>query len=83
MTLFPRWTAVRMVLRIMKNSFACPFTLKKGGYILLEAGIDQARHISEVFAGRGLSALEIRPDLAGTERCVILKNELHFTFFSV
>ena len=56
-----------------KIASLAPLLLKKGGYILLEAGIGQARHISEVFAGRGLSALEIRPDLAGTERCVILK----------
>ena len=56
-----------------KIASLAPLLLKKGGYILLEAGIGQARHISEAFAGRGLSALEIRPDLAGTERCVILK----------
>jgi len=56
-----------------KIASLAPLLLKKGGYILLEAGIGQARHISEVFAGRGLSTLEIRPDLAGTERCVILK----------
>ena len=56
-----------------KIASLAPLLLKKGGYILLEAGIGQARHISEVFAGPGLGALEIRPDLAGTERWGILK----------
>lgn len=50
-----------------------PLLLNKGGYILLEAGIGQARRVAEIFAGGGLNLVEIRPDLAGTERCVILK----------
>lgn len=50
-----------------------PFLLQKGGYILLEAGIGQAQHISELFAAQGLQPVSIVPDLAGIDRCVILK----------
>lgn len=50
-----------------------PFLLQKGGYILLEAGIGQAQHISALFAARGLQPVAIVPDLAGIDRCVILK----------
>ena len=50
-----------------------PLLLNDGGYILLEAGIGQARQILKVFADTGLTPVDILPDLSGTERCVILK----------
>lgn len=50
-----------------------PLLLKKDGYILLEAGVGQARRISEIFVAAGLLPVAILPDLSGTERCVILK----------
>lgn len=50
-----------------------PQMLKNGGYILLEAGIGQAKQIAEIFEKQGLQCLEIVPDLSGIERCVILQ----------
>ena len=50
-----------------------PHLLKQGGYILLEAGQGQAQRIAEIFEHEGLHLSEIRPDLSGIERCVILK----------
>ena len=50
-----------------------PHLLKQGGHILLEAGIGQASKIGEIFEHEGLHLIEIRPDLSGIERCVILK----------
>lgn len=47
--------------------------LKKGGYILLEAGIGQAEDINKTFAAAGFSPVRILKDLSGIERCLILK----------
>lgn len=50
-----------------------PKLLNNGGYIFLEAGINQAKEIEKIFANEGLEAVEIIKDLSGIERCVILK----------
>ncbi len=50
-----------------------PHLLKQEGYILLEAGQGQAKPIADIFEHEGLHLIEIRPDLSGIERCVILK----------
>ena len=50
-----------------------PHLLKQGGYILLEAGQGQAKQIADIFEHEGLHFVEIRQDLSGIERCVILK----------
>ena len=50
-----------------------PHLLKQEGYILLEAGQGQAKQIADIFEHEGLHLIEIRPDLSGIERCVILK----------
>ena len=47
--------------------------LKPGGLIFLEGGINQERQIEEIFVGFGFSALRIIKDLAGINRCIILK----------
>lgn len=47
--------------------------LKTEGCILIESGAGQARQISEIFSAQGLHLLNIYPDLAGIERCVVLK----------
>ncbi len=50
-----------------------PSMLKKEGYILIEAGIGQAKKIREIFEKEGLVLYKIVKDLGGINRCVILK----------
>ena len=50
-----------------------PSLLNNDGFILLEAGIGQARDIAEIFKNKGLKLLEIVKDLGGVERCVVLQ----------
>ncbi len=50
-----------------------PLILKEGGYILLEVGYNQAEDVMQIFANSGLKPQKIVPDLAGINRCVILK----------
>ena len=50
-----------------------PVVLKKGGFILLESGVGQAERIAEIFIRGGLELVETAKDLAGINRCVILK----------
>lgn len=47
--------------------------LKTEGCILIESGAGQARQIAEIFEAQGLHLVNIYPDLAGIERCVVLK----------
>lgn len=47
--------------------------LKKDGYILLEAGINQAQDIVNIFISEGLKLVEVKKDLSGINRCIILK----------
>ncbi|MCM1324748.1 MAG: peptide chain release factor N(5)-glutamine methyltransferase [Acetobacter sp.] len=50
-----------------------PLILKQNGYILLEVGYNQAQDVENIFAKQGLTPFKIVPDLAGINRCVILK----------
>ena len=50
-----------------------PILLRNNGYILLEAGYNQARQIVDIFTTHGLNLLKIVNDLAGIERCVVLQ----------
>ncbi len=50
-----------------------PLILKNGGYILLEAGIGQDADIAGIFSACNLEWVKTVPDLAGINRCVILK----------
>ena len=50
-----------------------PSWIKEGGYVLLEVGIGQAEKVAQIFQEKGLSLCEIVKDLAGINRCVILK----------
>ena len=50
-----------------------PLILQKGGYILLESGMGQAEDIMRIFSAQGLETVAVIPDLAGINRCVILK----------
>ncbi|MEE6207918.1 MAG: peptide chain release factor N(5)-glutamine methyltransferase [Alphaproteobacteria bacterium] len=54
-----------------------PQLLKERGYILLEAGINQAEAIRNIFIQSGLKHVKTVRDLAGIERCVIMQKELH------
>lgn len=50
-----------------------PILLTDGGHIFIEAGIGQADDIAVIFKVNGLELKEIRADLAGIARCVVLK----------
>lgn len=50
-----------------------PEILQKGGYMLLESGAGQDREIIRIFEKTGLNWIKTAPDLAGINRCVILK----------
>lgn len=51
-----------------------PLILRPGAYIMLEAGIGQADAIASVFMQQGFALEQIRQDLNGIPRCVILHN---------
>ncbi len=50
-----------------------PDLLTEGGRIFIEAGIGQADEIVAISSGYGLKLVEIRADLAGIDRCVVLE----------
>lgn len=50
-----------------------PALLTPNGRVLLEGGINQAREIAGIFTKAGLTLEAILKDLAGIERCIILK----------
>ena len=50
-----------------------PLILKKNGYILLEVGYNQAQDVANIFIDNGFTFVEFLKDLAGINRCVILK----------
>lgn len=50
-----------------------PLILKKGGYILLEVGYNQAEAVIKILTAQGLEFVEMAADLAGINRCIILK----------
>lgn len=54
-----------------------PMLLKDGGYVLLEAGINQAAEIQNIFTFSGLQYVKTVKDLAGIDRCVIMRKQLH------
>lgn len=47
--------------------------LKKGGYILLEVGYNQAFEVIDIFSKKDFSIVEIAKDLSDINRCIILK----------
>ena len=51
-----------------------PQLLTDGGYVFIEAGIDQAEKIAQIFTTGGLRLQAIKTDLSGIQRCVILQN---------
>jgi release factor glutamine methyltransferase len=53
-----------------------PLLLKSKGYIFIEAGMGQALHINDIFAGFNLQPIDIVPDLAGIDRCIILQKSV-------
>ncbi|MBR1649077.1 MAG: peptide chain release factor N(5)-glutamine methyltransferase [Alphaproteobacteria bacterium] len=50
-----------------------PQMIEKGGYLLLEIGINQASKVCEIFIRQGFVLEETIRDLAGIERCLVLK----------
>ena len=45
-----------------------PRRLKRGGYLLIEHGYNQAHEVRQLFAGRGFQGITTNRDLAGIER---------------
>ena len=56
-----------------KISEIAPDLLKDEGFLLFEAGINQAQKIADICKKNGFKVLNIIKDLAGIERCVIAK----------
>ena len=54
-------------------SAIAPDLLKDEGFLLFEAGINQAQKIAEICEKNGFKVLNIIKDLSGIERCVIAK----------
>ncbi len=54
-------------------AFLAPKLLKKGGYILLEVGYNQAKEVGEIFKYQGFKHVKTAKDLANIDRCVILR----------
>lgn len=52
--------------------------LKDGGYLIFEAGINQAEDIVNIAQSHGFVKTAVLKDLGGIERCIILKKQ--FTF---
>lgn len=50
-----------------------PQLLIAGGFIMLEAGYNQAEQITEIFAKQGLQKVQTAKDLSGINRCVIMQ----------
>lgn len=50
-----------------------PELLVSGGRIFIEAGVGQADMIASIFSSFGLQLVEIRADLAGIARCVVME----------
>ncbi len=48
--------------------------LATGGRLLLEVGAGQATPVAALARGAGLAVSEIRPDLAGVDRCVVCRH---------
>lgn len=53
-----------------------PALLNNGGYICIEAGINQANDIVKIFTSKGLVLYKIVKDLSNIDRCVILQKPI-------
>lgn len=53
-----------------------PTLLNNGGYICIEAGINQANDIVKIFTSKGLVLYKIVKDLSNIDRCVILQKPI-------
>lgn len=61
-------------LRDYRQIAKCSYPLlKKGGFIFLEIGINQATDVVKIFVSQGFELVNIIKDLSGIERCIILK----------
>ncbi len=52
-----------------------PRLLASGGYALFEIGATQAAAVSEIARGAGLGIVDVKRDLAGRDRCVVLAKD--------
>ncbi|MBE7710312.1 MAG: peptide chain release factor N(5)-glutamine methyltransferase [Cyanobacteria bacterium SIG32] len=53
-----------------KISQGAPSILNKGGYLLFELGIDQAKDVEQIMLNNGFKEIEIIKDLAGIDRVI-------------
>ena len=47
--------------------------LREGGRLMMEVGYKQAGEVSMIFEGSGWTVAEVRPDLSGTDRVVVVE----------
>lgn len=52
-----------------------PNRLKPGAIAVIELGIYQGKDVSELMIAQGLEVLEVRKDLGGIERCLVLRKK--------
>lgn len=50
-----------------------PPCLKENGVLLLEIGYRQAQAVKDIFQANGATSVQIRPDLGGRDRCLVIK----------
>ncbi len=50
-----------------------PKLLSDDGFLLLECGIGQSGEVIKIFMSTGLELVDVRKDLSGKDRCIILK----------
>jgi release factor glutamine methyltransferase len=50
-----------------------PAWLRPGGALVLEIGADQGERVAQLARAAGLTAVEVRPDLAGHDRILVAR----------
>ena len=73
MTRIWRWTAAKTVTAAIGKLPAGAFNFAKGRLYSVGSGMGQAEDIMRIFSAQGLETVAVIPDLAGINRCVILK----------
>jgi release factor glutamine methyltransferase len=68
--LTPGGDGLNVIRRLLKDA---PRFLKDGGYLIFEIGYDQSETVKEMIDEKSWTLIEIRRDLQGIPRTVVLK----------